>query len=167
MSTALDASVLRSESLPVAVIVGFWSALSLPVAQFSTLALGLRAAGLVLALGYVAVRGAILARTIGAGPAPYEPRAIVHENVRILLAAGAWFLSAFLVYALSDLLFAAVLEWSFGPARLLVDTLGFVLTATGVGTVVLYAVAVAAARTGGRTVTETDSTTDPDAAVND
>jgi hypothetical protein len=167
MVTALNASTLRSETVPVAAIIGFWTALSVPVAQFPTLAAGLRLAGLVLALGYVVVRGVALARSVRPDPVSLEVRIIVREQIHLLRAAGVWLLPALACYAVPDLLAGLVLDAGFRPVVLLANTAGFVLTASGVATVALYTVVVTTARTGDRRATDPEPSTDADATTGD
>lgn len=143
MPSELDARRLVEESLPAAVALLLWSLLA-TVAQ-NGVALGLRIAGIVMALLYVAVRASALADSLAVDEQPTDPEPILRENVSVALAAGVWFLSALVVA-----LFADFIENIIFPLRGLFSAISFVLAATGVATVIFYAVAVGTARLRGQ-----------------
>lgn len=143
----LDARRLLRESFPVAVILAFWTLLSL-LAMVPWLGWGLRVAGLVVAGQYVWIEGVQLADAVSPAsrPADVSERAVValRENVHVLLAAGAWFLVALVPGVVVRVLeFAGVIR---RPAIFGLEPVTFVLTATGVATVSLYAIAVGRSR---------------------
>lgn len=137
MSPPLDTRRLLRESAPVAVILLFWTVPGSFVRV--DVATGLLRAGVVMALLYTAVRGVGLARTTPPTPQPRDVRALLRENARVALPAGAWFLAAHLTYVVEGF-------WdSFGLPGLFTspaEELGFVFVGTGVATVLLYALAV-------------------------
>ncbi|MFB6170239.1 MAG: hypothetical protein ABEJ06_03745 [Haloarculaceae archaeon] len=138
MSSALGVRRLYGESLPVAVALSFWVVLSW-FGGAPGVARGLRLAGVVMALLYVVVRGRAIARSQPPTPQPTDVAGVLSENLRVLAAAGGWFLAA-LVAALVDPYWRVVgLPGLFASP---VDSLVFVLSGTGVGTVLLYALAV-------------------------
>jgi hypothetical protein len=143
--TTLTPRRLVAETVPVAAVLLFWVVVSW-IAPLPTVSSGLRLAGVVMALLYVGVRGASLARTTPVATQPVAVAGVVRENARVLLAAGTWFLAAGVLQALDPLWDLAGLPGAFtSPA----DSLAFVATGTGVAAVVLYAVAVGVARVRG------------------
>ncbi len=137
MPSPLDARRLVKESVPAAVVLLFWSVLA-AIAQ-SGVSLGLRIAGVVMALLYVVVRATRVATSVADGGQPVEPEPILRENATVAVASGAWFLAGLVATALSS-------QFSFFPLRRLLSGISFALAATGVATVVFYAVAVGTAR---------------------
>jgi hypothetical protein len=149
MSAPVVPRRLLVESLPVAAVLLFWVVLSW-VAPAPGLATGLRLAGVVMAVSYVVVRGVDLSHSRRVAPQPVDVAAVLRENVRVLLAAGAWFVAAVLVELLEGLWRGFGLPGAFTSPG---EGLGFVLTGTGVATVLLYAVAAGVARVEGRVAT--------------
>ena len=114
-------------------ILLFWTVLGTFVRV--DVATGLLRAGVVMALLYAVVRGVGLARTAPATPQPRDVRALLRENARVALPAGAWFLAAHLTYVVAGLWDAFRLPGLFtSPA----DEFAFVFVGTGVATVLLY-----------------------------
>ena len=136
MPSTLDARRLLDESIPAAVVLLFWGLLA-AVAQ-DGVALGLRLAGVVMALSYVVVRGNAIADSLSDDGQPVDPEPILRENVSVALGAGAWFLAA--------ILFSAPLPIPYLSLRQGFGAISFAFAATGVLTVVLYAVAVGLVR---------------------
>ncbi|MFB6172464.1 MAG: hypothetical protein ABEJ23_08005 [Haloarculaceae archaeon] len=135
---APSTGTLLRESAPVAVVVGFWLVLSW-FGREPAIATGVRYAGVLMGLLYAVVRGVRLADASAAHPAPSDAGELLAENVRVAVPAGAWFLAAVLVDFAAELWRPLVGVGLFtSPAA----GLSFVFTATGVLTVVLYAVAV-------------------------
>lgn len=122
MSPLFDVKRLLQEGVPIAAVLLFWTALSL--FTDSPVAGGLRYAGVVMAALYVVVRGVELAGSFPVVGAPETPGELLLENASVAVSASLWFAGAVVAYAV------------------FLDPLGFVLTGTGVGTVLLYAVAV-------------------------
>lgn len=146
METALDTRRLVRESVPIALVLIFWTLLSV-VALVPWLGTGLRSAGLLVAGVYVLARGRQLADEIDVETtvpeSPTDVEAILQENFEVLLAAGLWFLLAMALTVPHYALGALGIAWLPGA---LTEAPAFVLTATGVGTVGLYSVAVAPSR---------------------
>ncbi|MFD1586731.1 hypothetical protein ACFR9U_07025 [Halorientalis brevis] len=138
MPSPLDARRLVEESVPAAVVLLFWSVLA-AIAQ-SGVALGLRIAGVVMALLYVVVRALTLADSLADDGQPIESEPILRENATVAVASGVWFLAALLFSA--PLPIPRSIDYLFG----LFSAISFALAATGVLTVVLYAVAVGIVR---------------------
>ncbi|WP_323676451.1 hypothetical protein [Halorubellus sp. PRR65] len=92
MNARIDPSALLRESVPLAVVVGVWTVLSLLGGAAAGPAL--RFAGIAMALGYAFVRSrALAARTEGASLS-LTPAALVRANATPVLAAAPWFLAA-------------------------------------------------------------------------
>lgn len=145
MSPPLDARCLLRESIPIAAILAVWTVLS-AVGVVPWLTVGLRVAGLVVAGLYVLHRGRQLADQVTVAPLdaadPIDPVVAVRTHKQVLLAAGAWVLAGIglaLLTALVGLFF-----YRFDEA--IAEPLGFFLSATGVTTVLLYAVVVSRSR---------------------
>jgi len=139
MPSPLDARRLVEETVPVAVVLLFWSVLA-AIAQ-SGVALGLRIAGVVMALLYVVVRALALADSLADDGQPVDSEPILRENATVAVASGVWFLTA--------LLFSAPIPIARQIVYLLrglFSAISFAFAATGVLTVVLYAVAVGIVR---------------------
>lgn len=151
MVPPLDTRRLLRESAPVAVILLFWTTLS--TVAHPIVASGLHRAGLIMALLYTVVRGVALARRHTPTPAPETVVGILRENVRVVIAAGAWFVAAELVYVVERLWEDSDLPGAFtSPA----EALAFVLAGAGVATILLYAIVVGLPRIRD-SVTETGS----------
>lgn len=146
MVPTIDATRLLRESAPLAVVVGFWVVLSW-FGREPGVATGIRYAGAVMGLLYAVVRGVRLAATAAPAPVPDGPAALLRENARIALPAGLWFLAAVLAGFVAELWNQYVAVGLFTSP---VESLSFVLTATGVLTVVLAAVAVGLPRVRGQ-----------------
>lgn len=133
VASSEDQFRLFEESLPVFAVVFLWT----PLAVFARddLRSGLRYAGVVMALLYVVVRGAAIGygvETVG------HPKSVVdglRDSVRALVPASPWFLLAFALRAGRDY-----------TGFVLPRELVYVSSATGVLTVVLYAVVFGSAR---------------------
>ncbi|WP_136717083.1 hypothetical protein [Halorientalis salina] len=152
MPSPLDARRLVEESVPAGVALVFWSLLAAVPRDW--IALGLRLAGVVMALSYVVVRAVAIADSLSDDGQPVDPGPVLRENVPVALAAGGWFLAAIISGVFSGLL-ASLLQvpWF----REIFDALSFALAATGVLTVVFYAVAVGTIRLRG----QSESTSQP------
>jgi hypothetical protein len=132
---------LLRESLPIAVVLLFWTILSWPLPTPGAVAGPMRTAGVAMAALYVVVRGIALAD--GTTPPALEDAAtLVRENARVFVAAAAWFLAAGLVDAGGGLWDALDFPGLFTSP---VDTLASAFVLTGLGTVALYAVTVGVA----------------------
>lgn len=156
MVPTIDTSRLLRESAPVAAVVGFWVVLSW-FGREAGIATGIRYAGVVMALLYTVVRGVRLAETTAQTPVPDDVGELLRENLRVAVPAGLWFLVAMLVGFAAELWNQLV---HFGLFSSPADSLSFVFTATGVLTVVLYAVAVGLPRARGGGATRRDTTGD-------
>ena len=149
---------LLRESLPLAAVTLSWVVVSW-VANDPLVGTGARYAGVAMAGAYAVARGAALAReSTGSDPSPADvpdgrfagsawllvtrlvPPSLLRGNLAAVLAGGAWLLAARLVRLLES-------AWDgLGVPGLFVSSapgLAFTLTATGVLTVLLAAVAVA------------------------
>lgn len=147
---------LLRESAPLAAVVGFWVIFSW-FGRDPDIATGIRYAGVVMGLLYAVVRGVRLADTTSPTPVLDGPADLLRENTRVAVPAGLWFLAA----ALSG--FVAELWNQYVGVGLFVSpvqSLSFVLTVTGVLTVVLYAVAVGSSRIRGERPSWPDATGD-------
>ncbi|MFC4549715.1 MULTISPECIES: hypothetical protein [Halorussus] len=127
------------EPVPVAAILLFWNLLAV-VAQMQNVGGPVRDAGIVMAALYVVVRGVSLSAEVQPTVAA-DVEAVLHENARLAVLAGAWFLGAIIVYAGDGNLYA------YGPSSGAV-ALGSALAGAGLGVVGLYAVAVGYATLG-------------------
>lgn len=137
MSLPRPRSIL-SESVPIAGIMLFWLVASW-LGSYPLVATGARFAGIVMALTYAVVRGVALAETTGPSLAFDTPESVLHANGLVLLAAAGWFVVARLVVFVEQLWEELALPGAFtSPA----DGFVFAFTATGVVTVVMYAVAI-------------------------
>jgi len=137
-----DTRTLLRESAPVALVLGFWTTLSLLAP--SDVAVGLRYAGFAMVLLYVVVRATAMAREIPASRTPNGADRILDDNLAVAIPAGLWFLLALLldvVYQLSGYVVGMPIAGTF------VDVATIVATGTGVATALLYAVAVGLFRT--------------------
>lgn len=141
MVPSLGPRSLVRESAPVAVILLFWVGLSSFVRP--VIATGLVRAGVIMALLYTIVRGVRLARTHQPTPEPDDLEGLLRENVRVALPAAAWFLAAYLVYALERTwTVLGIPGWDTSPA----EVLAFVFTGAGVAVVLLHAITVGVPR---------------------
>jgi hypothetical protein len=166
----VGAARLLRESPPLAAVTLSWVVVSW-FANHPLVGTGARYAGVVMAGSYAVVRGVALAREAGAPGNPTDlpsgrldggawllgtrllPPDLLRGNVAAVLAGGAWLLAARLVLLVESVWNGLGLPGLFrSPAPGLV----FALTATGVLTVLLAAVAVGLplARTGGQARTD-------------
>jgi hypothetical protein len=94
---------LLAESLPVAVIVGFWTVVSwlavTPAAGFAV-----RVTAVVSAGGYALVRGIARGRSVGPRAVPVSPQALVETNARLAVVLAPWLLLAIVVPSLASAL---------------------------------------------------------------
>lgn len=145
----LQPATLRRESVTVAVILGFWTAVALLAEPFAALRTALRTAGVVVALGYVTVRGVTLARSVPVSALPSGTEQVLRENLAVLRGVGLWFLAALVVEPVADIVLFQLVPLPRplrDPTATLVEGLVFVLAATGVVTVALHAITAAVAR---------------------
>lgn len=99
-------------------------------------------AGLVMAFTYAVVRGITYAEEARSPPSFAGVESVLRINGYALFAGGSWFIVARLVYLFEQLWSQLALPGAFtSPA----DGFAFVFTATGVLTVILYAVTLASA----------------------
>jgi len=129
---------LLGESLPIVAVLLVWTVLSwlVPVAGVSGL---VRDAGAVMAGLYAVVRGVALADDVSP-TVPDDVGSTLRLNVPVVLAAGTWFVIGALVHAVEAVyrLLPLVGGLYGSPATPLAQ----VAAGTGLGVVVLYAVAV-------------------------
>ncbi|UPV76434.1 hypothetical protein M0R89_19935 (plasmid) [Halorussus limi] len=123
---------LALEAVPVAVILLFWNLLAV-VAQLQNAGGAVGSAGVVMAALFVVLRGVSLSSEV-LPPATDSVTAILYQNARLALPAGAWFVGAVAVYALDGATYA------YGPSST-ASALASSLTGAGLGVVGLYAVA--------------------------
>ncbi|WP_227131137.1 hypothetical protein [Halorubellus salinus] len=144
MNVDIDPGVLLRESVPIAVVVAVWVALSLLGGAAAGPAL--RYAGVVMALGYVFVRSRSLADRTERASLPVTPAALVRANATPVLAAAPWFIAARLLPVVGDGWEALGLPGGFtSPA----PALQFLAAAVGFLTVVLYVAVFARTHTTG------------------
>lgn len=148
---ALPPRRLAREGIPIAVILLFWNLLAV-VAEQHEVGGAVRNAGFVMAALYVVVRGAGLASET-VGPATGDPKAVLAENVRLAVPAGAWFVGAVLVFALDANLYR------YHPS-LVATVVGSALAGAGLGVVGLYAVAAGFATFGSEASSEAPTADD-------
>jgi hypothetical protein len=145
MSSSLHPRRSLHESVPVATVVVLWSLVAWFVAVLGAdpvVSTGLRYAGLVLGSLYAVGIGYDLAESVPGGAATTDSGAVLEQSLIVFLPAAVWFCGALLVGPL-----AAVWE-AFGVPGLFsspAGALSFGFAATGVLTVLLQAVALAAA----------------------
>lgn len=154
MVPTIDAPRLLRESAPLAVVVGFWVVLSW-FGRDPDIATGIKYAGAIMGLLYAVVRGVRLADATAPAPVPEGPANLLRENVQVALPAGLWFLAANLSGFVAELWNQYV---GVGLFTSPVESLSFVFTATGVLTVVLYAVTVGLSRIRGARPSRSDTT---------
>lgn len=124
------------DSLPIATILLFWVLVSW-LGSHPLLGRGARIAGLVMALTYAIVRGITYTTHAGSPSALTDIGPVLRVNGLALLAGAGWFVLARLVVFIEQVWSELALPGAFtSPA----DGLVFAFTATGVVTVVLYAV---------------------------
>lgn len=129
---------LLRESVPVAAILLFWLVLAVPVRP--SISAGLIRAGIVMAILHTVVRAVVLVQELPPATQARDLEGILRENVGVAIPAGAWFLSAEIVYVVEGLWDTLGIPGAFtSPA----DGLAFVLNGTGVAVVLLYAIWVA------------------------
>lgn len=135
MVPAQNTRRLLRESMPVAAILLFWLALSVPVEP--SISAGLLRAGLIMAILYSVVRGVMLAQEYPPTSRATELEGILKENVRIAIPAGVWFLSVEVIYVVESLWDTLGIPGLFkSPA----DSLAFVLNGAGIAVVLIYAI---------------------------
>ena len=133
--TTLDTRRLLRESSPVAIILLFWLALSVPARP--SISAGLIQGGVIMAILYSVVRGVMLAQEYQPAVQATDLRGILTENVRVAIPAGAWFLSGQIIYEIQNLWDTLGLPGAFtSPA----DGLAFVVNGAGVAVVLIYAI---------------------------
>ena len=133
MNVDIDPGVLLRESVPIAVVVAVWVALSLLGGAAAGPAL--RYAGVAMALGYVFVRSRSLADRTERASLSVTPAALVRANATPVLAAAPWFIAARLLPVVGQGWEALGLPGGFtSPA----PALQFFAAAVGFLTVVLY-----------------------------
>lgn len=136
MAITVSPRQLVRESLPIFGIVLLW-AIPAALLQHGAVTTGLQAAGVVMALLYAGVRGYRLAGTVPVHGPVIEPAALLRTNLVALGGAGVWFLLALVADASGGF---ATLGGTIVTSPL--AALEFASAATGVVTVVLYAVVV-------------------------
>lgn len=129
---ALQPRRLIREGVPIAAILLFWNLLAV-VASEQHVGESVGSAGVVVAALYVLIRGVSLSAEV-LPPMTGDVRAVLYENARLAVPAGAWFLGAMATNALGELLFA------YGPPSF-VSALASSLAGAGLGVVAIYAVA--------------------------
>lgn len=133
MPSTVDSRRIFAESVPVAGILLFWVVLSW-AAPNSILETGLELAGILMALVHVGTRGLTLARTHSPAPSSATVSGVLRENFRALKPAAGWFVAAFAISVLEAYWTALGLPGLFTSPE---ESLSFVLTGTGVATVLL------------------------------
>lgn len=131
---ALPPRRLAREGIPIAVILLFWNLLAVVVGPHEVGG-AVRTAGTVMAALYVVVRGAGLSSK-AVPPITGDPGAVLRENVRLAVPAGAWFLGSIVVFLLGTAVRPQVHVLSGA-----VTSLEGALAGAGLGVVGLYAVA--------------------------
>lgn len=139
-----DTRTLLRESAPAALVLGFWTTLSLLAP--SGVAVGLRYAGFAMVLLYVVVRATAMARRISASNAPDGADRVLDDNLAVAIPAGLWFLLALLLDAGYPLVSNAI---AMPLVRVFVDVATIAATGTGVATALLYALSVGQIRAQG------------------
>lgn len=152
-----DTRRLLRESIPAAVILLFWLALSVPVRP--SISAGLSQAGIIMTILYTVVRGVMLGQEFRPISQTTGLKGILRENVRVTFPAGAWFISAQIVYEIEGLWDTLGIPGAFtSPA----DGLVFVLNGAGIAVVVIHAVWVGSPYIHGEIETlETEQTASP------
>lgn len=124
------------DSLPIAAIMLFWVAVSW-LGSHPLLGRGARVAGLVMALTCAIIKGTTSAPHARSPPALTDVGSVLRINGLALLAGAGWFFIARLVVFAEQMWSELALPGAFtSPA----GGLTFAFTATGVVTIVLYAV---------------------------
>jgi len=135
---ALPPRRLVREGVPIVAILLFWNLLAVFVDPHG-IGGAVRNAGVVMAVLYVVVRGAGLAPE-AVPPSTEDIGAVLWENARLAVPAGAWFLAALVVYLLGTALGTAVRR-QFHFVSEVVTSLEGAFAGAGLGVVGLYAVA--------------------------
>lgn len=138
--TELSLRQLVRESLPLPAILLLWSVLAAFVG--APIQSGLELVGVVMMTLYAVVRGVGLGRTRDVDDGETDLPDVLRQNGRVAVVAGVWFLAATLVSLLRVAWRAFVELPAFSTVA---EPVVFVFVGSGVGTVVLYAVAVATA----------------------
>lgn len=139
--SSLSPSRVFADSLPIAAILLFWVLVSW-LGAHPLLGRGARIAGLVMALTYAIVRGITSAPHARSPSALADVGSVLRINGLALLAAVGWFIGARVVILAEQVWSELALPGVFvSPA----DGLVFAFTATGVVTIVLYAVTLGTA----------------------
>jgi hypothetical protein len=129
------------DSLPIAAILLFWVLVSW-LGAHPLLGTGARIAGLVMALTYAVVKGFASAPHAHSPSALADVGSVLRINGLALLAAVGWFIGARVIIFAEQAWSELALPGAFtSPA----DGLAFAFTATGVVTIVLYAVTLGTA----------------------
>lgn len=141
MVSPLDTRQLLEESVPIAIVLAFWVVLS----WFggSRIGTNIRNAGIVMALFYTVVRGIALSRSIPSTPQPVDPEELIRENAAVALPAAAWFFAAIVISFIAQFWDEFIGIGLFTSPE---NSFAFVLSTTGVLTVLLYAIAVGRSR---------------------
>lgn len=139
MDASPSARDLLESSLPVAVTLLFWAALSW-LGSASALSAGARGAGL--AMGALAALAAGLALSPSVDPPAWDdPAAVLRANARVAAVVVAWVLVVVVVQLIGQVWARLGIPGLFGA---LVRDVRWALSWTAVGAGVVYAVAVAA-----------------------
>lgn len=139
----LQVRPVLEESLSIAVILSFWSFLSVLAVGDGRVQFAILLGGFVMAALYAVVRG--VAMSAGADPAYRDPdaRTVLRENGRVALAGAPWFVLALFTAVLwRNLPYLGVpLHYEGGILWTVVGTLVQTFAVTGAFTVLLVAVA--------------------------
>jgi len=139
-----DTRTLLRESAPAALVLGFWTTLSLLAP--SGVAVGLRYVGFAMVLLYVVVRATAMARRFSAPKAADGAGRILDDNLAVAIPAGLWFLLALLLDVVYPLVSNAI---AVPLVRVFVDVATIAATGTGVATALLYVFSVGLIRARG------------------
>ena len=143
MSAPLSVRRLLEESRPLALCLGFWALLAWLTPEQE---LAFRVAGVVMAGAYAVVRGVALSSRVDPADAFATPESFLRTNVRMAAVVVAWVAAGALAFVASDLLMGLWRALGFeGLFEFLFPEFLWAFGAVGVGTVLLYAVAVVAA----------------------
>lgn len=136
---SLSAKQWAEQAVPVAAILIFWNVLAVVAAE-QGVGGSIRSAGIVMAALYVLLRGVALSSEV-LPPATKNVIAVLFENARIAVPAGAWFLGAMVVYVADGFLFL------YNPSET-ATALASAFAGAGLGVVGMYAVAAGYATLG-------------------